>query len=330
MAERRNLKKVIIPIAGHGTRMFPASKVIPKALFPIVDPKDKLCKPILQVIIEETVDALLSEQTNLSVNDIEICIVLQETQKPLIEQFFFEEAPFSMNNKPIELQNSMKRISQIGKRLKLVVQKEQLGFGHAVLCCWETFITDPNEPFLVLLGDHVYTSRTKSGLSCLQYMIRTYNKYQKGVVSLSTIVEDETPSNGVLKMGDIIENINNEALITSLVTTVEKPTEEQCNTHALYLTDKEFKELNIKQQEKRQLLCYFGIDILTPKVFDELKSNWEKKVFHKGELNLRDGMRPIIEEDGMVGIYVQATSRHDTGMPLEYLQTLNDYFNQNI
>ena len=325
------LKKIIIPIAGHGTRMFPSSKVIPKALFPIIDPKDQLCKPILLVIIESAINALISEQADITVDDIEVCIVLQENQRPLIEQFFFDPAPFSMEGKPNELKESMNMIERIGRRLKLVVQKEQLGFGHAVLCCENTFITDSNEAFLVLLGDHVYTSRTRSGMTCLQYMIRTYKKYRKGVVSLATIAEKDTFANGVLKIGSILDKENDgEALYIELKTTIEKPNKEQSEKYDLYLTDKELNDLEIKKtvQDQNELICYFGVDILTPQVFGLLKSNWEKGILHKGEVNLRDAMRPIIEDNGMIGLFVKNTSRHDTGMPYEYLETLQNFYNK--
>nr|CAG4716086.1 unnamed protein product [Naegleria fowleri] len=324
------ITKIIIPIAGHGTRMFPASKVIPKALFPVLDPNDNLCKPILLVIIEHAVQALLSEQPEISIKDIQICIVLQENQKPLIEEFFFAPCPFSLENKSQELKDSWNSIQNIAKQLTFIVQKEQLGFGHAVLCCEESFITDSNEAFLVLLGDHIYTSRTKSGMSCLQYMIRAFKKYQKGVVSLATISEKDMFANGVLKIGDILESENNgEAIYTSLLTTIEKPTQEQSLKHHLYLTEKEMERLNITKTiaDKHELVCYFGIDILTCDVFKNLTENWKNGLLHNGEVNLRDAMRPMIESGNMIGVYVKETSRHDTGMPFEYWQSLQQFYN---
>ncbi|EFC35740.1 predicted protein [Naegleria gruberi] len=321
------ITKVIIPIAGHGTRMFPASKVMPKALFPILDPKDKLCKPILLIIIEHAVEALLAEQPQIGWDDIQVCIVMQENQRSIIEEFFNAPCAFSMEGKAKEIQDSMRMIEKISKTLTFIVQEEQLGFGHALLCCADKFIKE-NEAFIVLLGDHIYTSRTQSGKSCLQYAVRAFNKFNKAIVTLDTISEKHTYANGVLKIGQVLEK-ESEVVYTSILTTIEKPNKIQCENHNLYITEEELQMLEVERTCKNEndVVCYFGIDILTYEVFTHLRENWKCGKLHNGELNLREAMCPTIERGDMVGVFVRDASRHDTGLPFEYWQSLQDFYN---
>jgi len=80
---KRSIRKAVIPIAGFGTRMFPATKAVPKAFFPIMD-LDGCCKPIIQVIIEEALSGLG--------DDGQVCIVVKPGQNKIIEQYFNEDA----------------------------------------------------------------------------------------------------------------------------------------------------------------------------------------------------------------------------------------------
>jgi UTP--glucose-1-phosphate uridylyltransferase len=303
--------------------MFPASKVMPKALFPIVDYRDGLCKPILQVIIEEAVEAL-KKHNGGNEDDIRVCIVLQESQRQIMKQYFEDPTPNAYRNKPF-LENSIATIEYVNKRLTFAVQKEQLGFGHAVLCAKE-FIGDDTEPFLVMLGDHVYTSDI-DGKSCVEQVLEAYQ--QGGGLSVTSIdicEEKNLPFNGVLKFrGPLTEtHSSSETVVLSLETTIEKPSVQVAEQKQLFLSNDEAKKLGLDRGQGRRCLCYFGIDILPPALFKYLEKNWHEKNFTQNELNLRDAMRDVIENEGMNGVVVRGR-RWDTGMPDEYIETLNEY-----
>jgi UTP--glucose-1-phosphate uridylyltransferase len=295
MATHQKIRKAVIPIAGWGTRMFPASKAMPKALFPIVD-KDGFCKPVIQVIIEEALSALG--------DDAEICIVVQHGQQEPIEAYFNTPSNAVYLQKP-ELKAQAEKLQNIGKRLTFALQEKQEGFGHAVLCAKDVV---GNEPFLVLLGDHVYVSYNNQ--TCAQTLVDVYNKHGKSATTLETCPESELSVNGIV-IGDKVEGDS----VLNLTDTVEKPSVEYAREH-----------LWVPGLPDNEYLCYFGIDLLTPKVFDILQQNYDNNIRTKGELQLRDAMGQLMKEEGMIGLRIQG-KRHDTGMPHPYADTIH-VFNQ--
>jgi UTP--glucose-1-phosphate uridylyltransferase len=301
--------------------MFPASKVMPKALFPIVDHKDGLCKPILHIIIEEAVEAL-KKHNGGNENDIQVCIVLQESQRQIMRQYFEDPTPNAYRNKPF-LETAIATIEYVSKRLTFVVQKEQLGFGHAVLCAKE-FIGDDKDPFLVMLGDHVYTSEIE-GKSCVDQVLDAYS-HGKSVTGVDICEEKNLPFNGVLKIHQPVSGTYqpNEPIVLPLETTIEKPSVPVAEENGLFLDEQVAKQLSLDRGQGRRCLCYFGIDLLPPSLFTYLEQNLNAKQFTQNELNLRDAMRSVILNEGMNGVVVRGR-RWDTGMPDEYVETLLAY-----
>ncbi len=132
----RRLRKAVIPVAGLGTRMLPATKAIPKELLPIYD------KPIIEHVVHEAIDA-----------GIEEIILVTRSGKEAIENHF--DANYELEHR---LEKKGKKI--ILKKVKNIIppeiilssvrQNDALGLGHAVLCA-KRLIGD--EPFAVLLPD---------------------------------------------------------------------------------------------------------------------------------------------------------------------------------
>lgn len=131
------VKKAVIPAAGYGTRLLPASKAIPKEMLPIVD------KPTIQYVVEEAV-----------ASGIEEILLVTSKGKESIENHFDHDMELEhiLNEKSKD--QLLKRVQEISEMITVhsVRQKEQLGLGHAVACA-ETFVGD--EPFAVLLGDDI-------------------------------------------------------------------------------------------------------------------------------------------------------------------------------
>ncbi|MFB3041575.1 MAG: sugar phosphate nucleotidyltransferase, partial [Candidatus Poribacteria bacterium] len=130
------IRKAIIPIAGYGTRLFPATKTVQKALFPLVD-RDGVAKPTIQIIIEEALAAGVEE----------ICLVIQPEQRAPIEAYFSGDVVDAIRQKP-ELAAQAEKVAAIGKRIQFAVQESQEGYGHAVYCA-KDFVGQ--EPVLVFL-----------------------------------------------------------------------------------------------------------------------------------------------------------------------------------
>ena len=141
----RRVRKAVIPAAGFGTRLFPASKAIKKELFPIIDKSGKP-KPVIMAIVEEAINAGIEE----------VCLVVQSRDRELFERFF-KTPPFieNFNKLSKEDQEYSQYLMDIGQRISFVTQDVQEGFGHAVFCTREwvnerTIFADAGRPSLRL------------------------------------------------------------------------------------------------------------------------------------------------------------------------------------
>lgn len=151
------IKKAVIPAAGLGTRMLPATKTIPKEMLPLVD------KPVLQFIVEEAVAA-----------GIEEIVLITSADKKAMDNYFL---PDPVLHERLVKKGALKEAEAIDRAAKLakfhfVLQKEQKGLGHAVWCARE-YIGD--EPFAVLLGDDIMYNAGRPVLGQLIDACETYN-----------------------------------------------------------------------------------------------------------------------------------------------------------
>ena len=288
----QTIQKAIIPIAGYGTRLFPATKAVPKALFPIIA-QDGLAKPIIQLIIEEAITAGVEE----------VCLVAQPHQVEPITDYFSGSVPDAILEKP-ELAMQADRLTEIGKRLQFAIQAEPQGFGHAIYCAKE-FAAD--DPVMILLGDHLYISETDD--SCAKQLADVYTQVGKSVTSLDVCDESELSVNGIVQGSPESES----SRLFTLAHISEKPTVDYAREHMRVdgIWD---------AQETHQYLCHFGIDLLTPLLFDILDYNYRNQILTHGEIQLRDAMAEVVKQEGMFG-YRVAGSRYDTGNPQELLRT---------
>lgn len=162
----KKVRKAIIPAAGLGTRVLPASKAVPKEMLNIVD------KPAIQYIVEEAFNS-----------GIEEILIITNRGKEAIEDHFdhaFElETKLAENPDKKDLLDSVKACANFGN-IYFLRQKETGGLGHAVLCA-KAFVGD--EPFAVLYGDDVIISDNP----VTKQLIDVYEKYDKGVVGVKEV-----------------------------------------------------------------------------------------------------------------------------------------------
>ncbi|MDE5604173.1 MAG: UTP--glucose-1-phosphate uridylyltransferase GalU [Eubacterium sp.] len=179
------VRKAIIPAAGMGTRVLPASKAVPKEMLNIVD------KPAIQYIVEEAF-----------ASGIEEILIITNRNKDAIENHFdhaFElEAKLAENESKKEILNNVLACSNLGN-IYFLRQKETKGLGHAVLCA-KNFIG--NEPFAVLYGDDVIISETP----VTKQLCEAYEKYQKGVVGVKEVPDERITKYCSLKTENIEGN----------------------------------------------------------------------------------------------------------------------------
>ncbi|OHA06594.1 MAG: UTP--glucose-1-phosphate uridylyltransferase [Candidatus Sungbacteria bacterium RIFCSPLOWO2_01_FULL_47_10] len=170
------IKKVIIPVAGFGTRFLPATKAQPKEMLPIVD------KPVIQYLVEEAVDSGIRE-----------VIFVTGRGKRAIEDHFDHagELEFFLEKRgKHDLAREIRKISSLA-HFAFVRQKEPLGVGDALLQA-RRLVGD--EPVAVLFGDDIVYSSTP----CLRQLIDVFEKYQEPVFALERVPMKSVQKYGVV------------------------------------------------------------------------------------------------------------------------------------
>lgn len=288
------LRKAVIPAAGLGTRMFPATKAVKKEMFPVVTP-DGVCKPIIQTIIEEAIDAGAEE----------IAIIVRPEDEAVFADYFAPVADAYYERLPEAARQQSRVLAEIGQRLTFIHQKEAMGFGHAVYCA-KDWVGD--EPFLLLLGDHIYSSHTT--LSCAAQLLDAFTRHgRKSIVSLYT-----APGTEVHHYGTVTGTwLDEQQKVLALSEFAEKPSLAYAREH-----------LAVPGLGEDLFLCVYGQYILTPEIFTILGKHIAEGVRQRGEIQLTTALDVLREQEGMLGFLV-AGDHYDTGQPFAYLQSLQDY-----
>ena len=291
----RRVRKAVIPAAGFGTRLFPASKAIKKELFPIIDREGK-SKPIIMAIVEEAINAGIEE----------VCLVVQNRDRELFEGFF-KTPPLieNFNKLPKEEQEYCQYLMDLGQRISFAIQEVQDGFGHAVFCAREWV---NGEPFLLMLGDHLYASNNE--ISCTRQILDVYDRVGHSVVGLKVSHADELHNFGCVT-GAWQESDST----LSITEFYEKPDVEYAQEH-----------LHVDGMDEDDFLTVFGMYVLTPQIFDYLEENITHNLRERGEFQLTSCLDRLRKEDSFSG-YVVKGRRFDIGVPETYRQAMIDYRN---
>lgn len=175
-----SLRTCVLPCAGFGTRFFPATKVIPKEMLPLVD------KPILQYGIEEARDSGLDK-----------LIIVTSKGKESILDHFDRSLGLERQLREKGKNDLLGEVEATGKMVDLISirQKDALGLGHAVLMAKDAVV---NEPFAVLLPDDVIMADEP----CLLQMRHVFEETGRPVVALMEVPASETSRYGIVA-GDL-------------------------------------------------------------------------------------------------------------------------------
>ncbi|MGD0102032.1 MAG: sugar phosphate nucleotidyltransferase [Acidobacteriota bacterium] len=289
----QKVRKAVIPAAGFGTRLFPASKATKKELFPIVD-RDGIAKPVILLLVEEALSAGIEE----------VVIIVQENDLNDFRSFFEVQVTIENYNKlPRHFQDYAQRILEIGRRVSFVTQGAQEGFGHAVYCARDAI---GNEPFLLMLGDHLYRSNTD--LSCAQQLIAAFDRH-----GMSTLGLRLTPENQLENFGTATGVWLESNRLLSVSEFAEKPTVDYARNN-----------LRVPGLPENAYLTVFGQYIIKPMLFDYLEEHIRNNVRERGEFQLTSALDRLRKEDGFLGLIIEG-QRYDIGLPEYYLETVNAF-----
>ncbi len=291
----RRVRRAVIPAAGFGTRLFPATKVVKKELFPVIG-RDGICKPAILAIVEEALGSGIEE----------VAIIVQKADKESFEEFFMTPPPIENFNKlSRSAQDYSRYVLDVGRRVTLLTQEVQEGFGHAVYGARKWV---QQEPFLLMLGDHLFSST--ADVCCARQLLDVYDRTGLSVVGLM-----ETPADEVHHFGCVAGTWEDEDGVLALTEFVEKPDADYAR-----------KQLRVERLPEDRFLSLNGQYVLTPRVFEFLEEHIAHNIRERGEYQLTSCLDRVRQEDGFMG-YVVKGRRFDIGNPEAYRQTLIDYRN---
>lgn len=189
----KDIRKVVIPVAGWGTRSLPATKNIPKEMLPIYN------KPVIQYVVEEAQRAHIKD-----------VIFVTNRDKNVIEDHFDHNLQLEDLLERSGKLDKLEEVRQVAEMVNIlsVRQKRQLGLGHAVLCARELV---GDEPFAVMVGDDLMFSGVP-GIGQLIEVAMAEKMPVIGVmevpwekVSRYGIIDGEAVAPGVYRVRDMVE-----------------------------------------------------------------------------------------------------------------------------
>lgn len=203
------VRKAVIPAAGFGTRMLPASKSVPKEMLPIYD------KPTLHHIVKEVVDS--------GITDI---LIIISKDKGSIEDYFDVnfELEYELNKKSSEISREIHELSKMAN-IYTIRQKKKNGLGDAIKYA-ESFVG--NEPFAILLGDDIIYN-TPDELPCIKQMVDIYETEQSPILGVQKVSWEDVSKYG------IVNGEKTSDRITEVESLVEKPSRSEATTNLAIL-----------------------------------------------------------------------------------------------
>ncbi len=190
-----SVTKAVIPAAGLGTRILPATKAIPKELLAVVD------RPMIQFVVEEAAAA--------GITDV---VIVTGPGKDALEAHFAPNPELErelQRKQKTELLEAVRRTTQIAD-VSFVTQDEPLGLGHAVWCAREAI---GGEPFAVLLPDELF-----GGPTLLDALIERHERYDASVIAVMEMPRNEIGNYGVVDPERVEDDL------VRMKAFVEKPT----------------------------------------------------------------------------------------------------------
>lgn len=278
------ISKAVITAAGRGARQYPASDTVQKAMLPIVD-RDGLTKPVLQIIAEEAIESGIEE----------ICVVSAPGDEAVYRSHF--------RNYATNLQSAFKgvewaeeqahRLVDLEHRLHFAVQPDPLGYGHAVWCARE-FVA--GAPFLLLLGDHLYLSAEQR--RCARQVIDLATEETCAVSAVQATREHLIHQYGTLTGRRLAQRSD----VYTIDEIIEKP-------------NPTLAELRLQVAGLRagHYLCFFGIHVLTPTVFELLDRLVQEEVRELGQIQLTTALNALARREKYLALETRG-SRFNLGI----------------
>jgi UTP--glucose-1-phosphate uridylyltransferase len=271
------IRKGVITAAARGQRLYPVADTIQKAMLPVID-IDGLHKPVIQIIAEEAYASGIEE----------LCIICApgDGAKYISAFTSLRDNLLTAYNSVAWAKSQAEAIEHLLNHVQFVEQKEPLGYGHAVYCA-KDFIN--NEPFLLLLGDYLYTSGYQQK-RCAAQVIELASLENCSVSAVNPTIEHQITRYGTLT-GKQVANTNGVYEVEKII---EKP--------SLSLAELELLTPGLRVG---YYLCFFGMHVFTPAIFDILQ-----KQIEQGNYVLTTALQELAMADKYLALEVKG-NRYD-------------------
>lgn len=290
------IRKAVIPIAGLGTRLFPASHAVKKELFPIVGP-DGIARALFHYHLLELAEAGI-EQT---------CIIVQPGEDELVRQYL--RGPDSAYLKRLEkypaLLREAEQMRSFADRVSFAVQHEQEGYGHAV---YQTKSFSDGEMVLLGLGDHLFRGRPVSPYRELADMAKVSGG--KSVSAVNRITAAQLKGYGTIAGRRLADNPR--LIDVSLI--IEKPSPETAR-----------ERLHVNELPAETWLGWFGMHLLSPGIYDVLEEMLRNNVRDNGEFQLTRAQEILRQREGYLAWEMIGSQRFDFGTPDDFVTSVTTF-----
>jgi UTP--glucose-1-phosphate uridylyltransferase len=290
------VRKAVIPIAGLGTRHFPASHAVKKELFPVVGP-DGIARALFHYHLLE-LDAAGIE---------EICLIVQPGEDDMVRTYL--RGPDRNYLKRLEKHPALLREAEQMKafagRVTFAVQRQQEGYGHAV---YQTKKFADGEFVLLGLGDHLFRGRPVSPYRELAQMAA--GSGGKSVSAVNRISAGELKGYGTIAGRRRAEN----SRLIDVALIIEKPDVATAR-----------RTLKVGGLPPDTWLGWFGLHLLSPSIYDILEEMIRDDVRDNGEFQLTHAQELQRRREGYLALEMTAAERFDFGVPDDFVRSVQAF-----
>jgi UTP--glucose-1-phosphate uridylyltransferase len=290
------VRKAVIPIAGLGTRHFPASHAVKKELFPVVGP-DGIARALFHYHLLE-LDAAGVE---------EICIIVQPGEDEMVRRYL--RGPGGEYLKRLEkypaLLREAEQMKKFSERVSFAVQREQEGYGHAV---YQTKQFANGEMVLLALGDHLFRGKPASPYRELADTAKVSNG--KSVSAVNRISANELKGYGTIAGKRRAENPR----LVDIALIIEKPSVAVAR-----------EKLHVNDLPNETWLGWFGMHLLAPSIYDVLEQMIRDDVRDNGEFQLTRAQEIQRQREGYLAFEMTDAQRFDFGVPDDFVRSVQEF-----
>jgi UTP--glucose-1-phosphate uridylyltransferase len=287
------IRKAVVPIAGLGTRLFPASHACKKELFPVVGP-DGIARALVHYQIMDLLDAGIEQ----------ICIIVRPGEEQSVINYFQGPGGSYLERleKYPELAQEAEKMRAALDRISFAVQEIPGGNWPAVK---KSKSFAQGDPILLCLGDHLFRGSRES---CHSQLMQAYEVCgAKSVSAVNRIHADDLKGYGTIA-GKRFQ-ANPDIIDVSLI--IEKPSVEVAR-----------KQLLVDGLEADEFLGWFGMHILSPSIYDILEEMIMQDIRQNGEIQLTYSQELQRQREGYCAFEMKDGKRYDFGDPHDFVNSV--------